>query len=346
MPHPLPDIRICGTGPAALEAKNVLAELGVTVQAFLSLPWEYLPAKTLEQTPVLAMESVAGNVAPPVLLATDKPRKALKLLKGLAPELPVLHSFSQLLELMQEGLASLHPELFPPRPDPDNRRMFDYDRGLLPNKLLALYEKGVRNVQEAFFASGLSIGYPGWNLLYYACLCSLRPRAWNVILETGANVGCSSIILAQALKDSGYQGQVISVDIDRDVLAAAQKNLELAGVADLVQLRHGDSVAFLREGDGFGGLQGGNAHSAVPFAFLDGNHEAGHVFREFEALHPWLDAHSVVFFDNVDDPEGVAGALEMIRRHYGGNIVRFENTSWHPPGQALWQADGLKGVGP
>ncbi len=336
----LQEVIICGTGPAAQEAWRALNELCIAVVAFLAVPWEGGAEASPLGSSVLPLENLAqwSALAPkaPILVVSSKPRKALKLLRQLTPERLVLHGFAELLHRLEADLASRHPALFAPKPDPDNRRMFNYNRGLLPNKLLALFEEGVTNIDEAFPRSGLSIGYPGWNLLYYACLCSLRPAQYNYILETGTNVGCSTIVLAQALKDSGYRGSVASVDLDSEILQTADENLERAGLRHLVDLHQGDSVAFLSDFT--------CVNACISLAFLDGCHEKDHVFNEFKAVHPLLDAHSLVFFDNVDELDGVAGALLRIQKTYGGNVVHFENTSWHPPGQAVWQQFGLAGL--
>jgi len=338
MPHFLHTVRICGTGPLALEAVRALEGLGSTVQSCIHLPWES-PVQNVGSIPVVTPQQVAGENFPPVLLATNRPRKARKLLAPLAPELPLIDGIRDFMRILEQGLHAQHPSLFPDQPDPDSRRMFNYDRGLLPNRFLALMDEHVNSTSEAFARSGLSIGYPGWNLLYYSCLCSLRPGVHNIILETGTNVGCSTIVLAQALKDSGYGGEVVSADLDAKLLDRARENLFLAGVNERVRLLQKDGVSFV----GNRGHTQPSPGDALSFVFLDDCHEDQHVLREFEALHPWLDAHSIVFFDNVDDPDGVAGALSQIQQRFGGNIVRFENASWNPPGQAVWQADGLAG---
>lgn len=335
----LQSVFVCGAGPRGWEAHQALAALGVAVEAFITLPWEQVD-ENLSAAKLIAPRDLEDSAATPVLLATERPRKARKLLREHCPQRLVLNSFTAFLEALGDGLRVQHPALFPARDDPDSRRVFAYDKGLLPNKYLALLEQDVKSLEQAHARSGLSIGYPGWNLLYYSCLCSLRPQAYNLILETGTNVGSSTIVLAQALKDSRYQGTVLSADLDTEALEQAAKNLALAGLEEQVALKREDGVAFLESRGGFLDAPG----LAVSFAFLDDCHEAEHVLREFVALHPWLDAHSVVFFDNVDDPEGVAGALAQIKARFGGNVVRFENCSWHPPGQAIWQSEGLQGV--
>ncbi len=333
MPLIPPALCICGAAAEAVEARKALASLGVSVQAFLRLPWE---------TPLPEIAPLCGDPVDlprlPLLLATSRPRKAMKVLAPLLREDPqrdVYSDFPAFLEAVARRLGSDHPGLFAPRPDPDNRRMFRYDRSLLPNRFLALLEQDVHTLEQAFVASGLSIGYPGWNLLYYSCLCSLRPECGNLVVETGTNAGCSTIVLAQALRDSGYAGRVLTVDLDPAVLETARRNLALARVDAGVALHRGDSVAFLATlGEH---LRPGEA---VSFAFLDGCHEAAHVENEFAALHPFLDRRSCVFFDNVAEEDGVALALARIQKRFGGNVVHFENCSWHPSGQAVWQNQG------
>jgi len=55
-----------------------------------------------------------------------------------------------------------------------------------------------------------------------------RDEEFNVLVETGTNWGCSTIVLAPALKDSGFRGLVYSADLSADNLAHARENLELA----------------------------------------------------------------------------------------------------------------------
>lgn len=94
-------------------------------------------------------------------------------------------------------------------------RKFNYEKALLPNKYLAEREEGVSSIEEAKAKTGLTVGYPGWCLIYYILLCHLHPEKDNIILETGTNEGYTTIILAQALKDSGYKGKVFTVELDK-----------------------------------------------------------------------------------------------------------------------------------
>lgn len=221
--------------------------------------------------------------------------------------------------------------------NPIYARMFDYDRNLLPNEYLRSLEIEVEHIEEAIKRTGYSIGYPGWNLLYYSVLCSLRDDNFNNIVETGTNRGCSTIILAQALKDSKRQGRVFSVEIDCDNYKMAMDNINKAHVQEFVRLFHNDSFSFLSN------LSLEN--ELISFAFLDGNHDENLVIKEFEMIYPFLDYKSFVAFDNTypisDDKENmrVNGALKRIKEKYGGNLINYENVSWYTPGFAIWQKD-------
>jgi len=209
-----------------------------------------------------------------------------------------------------------------------SRRAFAYDRRRLVNTYLAGLEAASRDLPSAVARTGLSIGYPAWNLLYYSLLCGLT-RAEPVVVETGTNHGFSTIVMAQALIDAGCDGLVRTVDADAALVAVARAHAERAGVAHRIRFAAGDSVAFLE------GLRA--EVDRVDFAFLDADHRAGRVLAEFALVHPLVAAcGGTVYFDNTS-AGGVAEALRGIRARYGGNLVTFANCSWAPPGNAIWQ---------
>jgi predicted O-methyltransferase YrrM len=213
------------------------------------------------------------------------------------------------------------------RPIPSGRS-FAYDRRLLVNAYLSERESGVQSLPGAMDSTGLSMGYPAWNLLYYSLLCSL-PRSNPVVVETGTNQGFSTIVLAQALIDAGADGVVRTVDIDPEVVALARRHAEQAKVADRIRFEVADSRDFLER------LSIEVDH--VDFAFLDGDHREEAVVAEFEQLHSLVAAcRGKVYFDNTASG-GVAKALRHIHATYGGNLVEFPNCSWAPTGNAIWQ---------
>ncbi len=214
-------------------------------------------------------------------------------------------------------------------------RSFDYNRSQLPNAYLSQLESGVENIDQAIPRTGYTIGYPGWGMLYHTVLCSLKPGSINNVIETGTNLGCSTIILAQAIVDSRHDGRVYSIEIDTENHTRAQQNIDLAGVSGVTTLIHGDSRQVLA------GLK--EQLDSVRVAFLDGSHKCDDVFAEFELLYPLFDKRSIVIFDNarrtarMNKDQKVHGALKIIKKRYGGNIIHLPYVSWQTPGLSIWQ---------
>lgn len=214
-------------------------------------------------------------------------------------------------------------------------RLFDYDRGRLPNAHLRALEDGVSDLETARTRSGATIGYPGWSLIYDLALCTLDPEADNPIVETGSNWGCTTIVLAQALIDRGAKGHVWTVEIDPENAARARANYEAAGVADRITLIEGDAKATMAD----------LAKTLPPirFAFLDGCHLHDDVVIEFEGVVERLASGALVVFDNTyliaeaHEDQRVNGALKTILARHGGNLVNLPFVSWFTPGVAVWQ---------
>lgn len=216
-------------------------------------------------------------------------------------------------------------------------RWTDYDRSLLPNAFLREREVGIKDSEDWTQLTGYSPGYPAWNLIYYVLLCTLKPEQFNLIVETGTNVGCSAIVIAQALKDSKRPGLLRTVELESENHEKACSNVREAGVEHLVELYRGDSIATLPR----------MIDQPVQVAFLDGHHLEGHVMKEFEIVYPHLKRDAIVIFDNtyqIADPgedQRVNGALRKIVKQYGGNLVNFPVASWYTPGIAIWQKEPL-----
>lgn len=221
--------------------------------------------------------------------------------------------------------------------DPLFFRMFGYDPSLVPNRFVADLDRGVTNTRDAEKISGATIGYPGWGVLYHVLLSHLRPEAENVIVETGSNVGCSSIILAQALKDSGRAGVVHTIEIDPATAEKARANIKAAGVEDRIILHLGDATNVLP------GLLADIPK--VRLAFLDGSHLMEDVLAEFALVESKLDKGGLILMDNTyriaepHEDQRVHGAIPEIKRRWGGNFINLEFVSWWTPGLALWQRE-------
>jgi predicted O-methyltransferase YrrM len=229
-------------------------------------------------------------------------------------------------------------------------RWFDYDRRLLPNPHLAKREPDQLDPEverlgsilaldhDDFHAalnvwmkgSQYSMGYPAWNLLYYALFCSLEPdREDVVVIETGTHRGLSTIVMAQALKDLGVNAKLDTVELGpiEDAKAAVAQ----AGLTDFVSFHQADSLEFLSD------LAGRVEH--IDFAFIDDHHTYEHVAQEIDLVCPKVAARGgTMYFDNTSSG-GVAEALGYLHEEYGGNLVEFTNCSWMPAGNAIWQAD-------
>ena len=224
--------------------------------------------------------------------------------------------------------------------EPRFHRMLQYDRALLPNAHLARLEEGVSTLEMARERSGYSIGYPGWGLLYHVLLSHLDPTRHNNIVETGTNWGCTTIVLAQALIDSGCSGRVYTIEIDSENCKVATDNLLRASVFHRVELVNEDSKkalpAIVEKLD------------EIRIAFLDASHLYEDVLFEFKTVHPKLNDHSLVIFDNTyqiaepHEDQRVNGALRYIHKHWGGQLVNFEFVSWYTPGLAIWQKEPLE----
>jgi hypothetical protein len=226
------------------------------------------------------------------------------------------------------------------------RRRFDYERRLLPNAYMAHLEpEGIEDPRiAARLFTGRTIGYPAWNLLYYSLMCSLpgpdpddfsllpNPLPGDcVVIETGTNRGASTLTMAQALEDVNLDAVVETIDLNEDILVYAKGNAYLAGLEDRIVFNHGDSIEFLRRKV--------EEVSHIDFIFLDDDHDGDHMFEEFSIVHPKLLVRGgTAYFDNTLEG-GVAEALNKIKKEFGGNLVRFDNCSWGPPGNAIWQPD-------
>lgn len=218
---------------------------------------------------------------------------------------------------------------------PIYHRMFGYNLGLLPNPQLAALEDGVTTIEQSRQKSGATIGYPGWGLIYHLLLAHLDRKRIEVIIETGTNWGCTTIVLAQALIDAGCQGRVITFELDPQNAQQAKDNMTAAGVADWVDLYLGDSRQLLPKA-----LESENS---IRVAFLDASHLYEDVKREFEIVLPKLADDALVIFDNTyhiadeGEDQRVNGFLRDMRGLYGGNLINMEFVSWYTPGLAVWQ---------
>lgn len=85
---------------------------------------------------------------------------------------------------------------------------------------------------------------PETGRLLYMLARAGRARA---IVEFGTSFGISTLHLAAALRDNGG-GRLITTEFEPSKAARARRNLEAAGLADLVEIREGDALQTLATG--------------------------------------------------------------------------------------------------
>ena len=138
---------------------------------------------------------------------------------------------------------------------------------------------------EAYGDAPLSIT-PEVGELLCVLVVARRPRT---IVEFGASHGFSTIHLAAAARDVGACN-VITTEIERDKVAAAQRNLADAGLDDLVEMRVGDALTTLRD------------VPEVDLVFLDGWNNLYEPVVDL--LEPRLSRGALVIADlSSDDPD-------------------------------------------
>ena len=218
---------------------------------------------------------------------------------------------------------------------PVYHRLFGYDLARLPNRHLASLEDGVKTIRQARQRSGATIGYPGWGVLYHVLLSHLDRTRYEIILETGTNWGCTTIVLAQALVDAACQGHVVTFELDEANAERARLNILAAGLSNRVHLHVGDSRELVRKVL--------RREMRIRFAFLDASHMSNDVLTEFEEIESLLTDDALVLFDNTyhiaedNEDQRVNGALKTIMDRHGGNLINLEFVSWYTPGLAIWQ---------
>lgn len=76
----------------------------------------------------------------------------------------------------------------------------------------------------------------------------IRSMQAKRVMEFGTCLGYSTVWIAQALKETG--GKLISVEYDKELYETTKKNIEVAGLSDVVDLRLGDASKIINEVEG------------------------------------------------------------------------------------------------
>ena len=109
------------------------------------------------------------------------------------------------------------------------------------------------------------------------------------IVEFGCSYGISAIYLGSAAKDNG--GTVTTTELEPNKVEAAYKNLNEAGLRDLVKILEGDAIETLK-----------TVESQIDFLFLDGWKDL--YLPVFQLLKPKLKKGAIICADNADHRGG------------------------------------------
>jgi predicted O-methyltransferase YrrM len=152
---------------------------------------------------------------------------------------------------------------------------------------------------HAYAGYGFSIHPEQGDLLYLLC----RALDARCVVDFATSVGFSTLYLAAAMRDNGG-GKVIGAEIVPQKIAAAQRNLEAAGLADFVEIRAGDARETLRD-------VGGD----VDLALIDGwpgLSGPSLALEVMQVLAPQMRRGAIAVNDNAEDDY-----LEFIRNPQG-----------------------------
>ncbi|MBE2207959.1 MAG: class I SAM-dependent methyltransferase [Saprospiraceae bacterium] len=119
------------------------------------------------------------------------------------------------------------------------------------------------------------------------------------IVEFGTSFGISTLYLAAGAKETG--GKVITTELLPKKCAAAQKNFEEAGAADIIDLREGDAMQTLRD-----------CPADIDFLVLDGWNDL--YLPLLKMLEPKFKKGCIVITDNTNFPSAKP-FLNYIRNH-------------------------------
>jgi len=129
--------------------------------------------------------------------------------------------------------------------------------------------------------------------LLYSLVRSTRA---TTVVEFGTSFGLSSIYLASALQDNGG-GAVITSEIEREKVEAAQANFAAAGLSDLIEVRIGNVLDTFKE-----------LPNDIDLAFLDGWPDL--YLQVLKLIEPHLRKGALVIADYLP-PESFIDSTEL-----------------------------------
>ena len=140
--------------------------------------------------------------------------------------------------------------------------------------------------------------------LIYLLVRLKRPQC---VVEFGSSHGLSAIHIAAALRDNGA-GRLVATEQSAAKVQAARRNLEAAGLADLVEVREGDAFNTLARGP-----------AEIDLLMLDGWKEL--YLPMLRRLEPRLTAGALVIADDLQlMPEVLAPYVAYVRDPANGYV--------------------------
>lgn len=160
-----------------------------------------------------------------------------------------------------------------------------------------------RELADACQAVYMPVSEPGGRLLY-ALTRAARPAT---VVEFGTSFGISTTHLAAALTDNGT-GHVLTTELSPVKIAAAQANLEDAGLADVATILQGDALVTLSA-----------VEWPVGLVFLDGWKDL--CLPVLRLLESKLAPGALVVADDVDSHDSMADYLAYVRDPANGYVT-------------------------
>jgi caffeoyl-CoA O-methyltransferase len=146
----------------------------------------------------------------------------------------------------------------------------------------------------------------------------IREAKPDLVVEVGTAIGYSGLWIADLLRELG-KGRLMTFEMDPERATEAARNLERAGVSDLVRQVVGDARERLRE-----------VRESIDVLFLDGGFENYHAC--FVACRDQLRDGALIVADNAGiGADRMADYLDLVRKNYPSRTEWFEtDLAWNP----------------
>lgn len=138
----------------------------------------------------------------------------------------------------------------------------------------------------------------------------LRAMRAKHVLEIGMSTGFSTIWMAEAVMRNG--GSVTTIEMDPKKVERASRNFEEAGVAGMIDIRHGIASDILAEM-----RTSGRYDSSFDFVLIDADKES--TLRYFEESLHMTRAGGMIAIDNMTEPKKFSEMMAVVRESVSQN---------------------------